>query len=111
MIVAKFGSNWFSGFREDDFFKSLQTDDDRRQVMAIAHLAFWRGELKKGNNSGKKCKKIVIIELETDLDIHKIHIHTKSSFNLTFCLQIINQKPIWDARTDDTHYYSRGTTH
>jgi hypothetical protein len=27
MIVAKFGSNWFSGFREEDFWKSLQTDD------------------------------------------------------------------------------------
>ena len=27
MIVTKFGSNWFSGFREEDFLKSLQTDD------------------------------------------------------------------------------------
>jgi hypothetical protein len=46
IIVGKLGSNWFSGFREEDFFKSLQTDDDRRQVMAIAHLAFWTGALK-----------------------------------------------------------------
>jgi len=47
MIVAKFGSNWFSGFREEDFWQTLQTDDDGRQVMTIAHMAFWTGELKK----------------------------------------------------------------
>jgi hypothetical protein len=41
MIQAKFGLNWPSGFRGEDFLKSLQTDD-RRQVMAIAHT----GELK-----------------------------------------------------------------
>jgi hypothetical protein len=43
MIQAKFGLNWPSGFREEDFWKSLQTDDGR-QVMVIAHT----GELKKG---------------------------------------------------------------
>jgi hypothetical protein len=36
MIQAKFGLNWPSGFRGEDFWKSLQTDD-RRQVKAIAH--------------------------------------------------------------------------
>jgi hypothetical protein len=41
MIQAKFGLNWPNGFRGEDFWKSLQTDD-RRQVMAIAHT----GELK-----------------------------------------------------------------
>jgi hypothetical protein len=41
MIQVKFGSNWPSGFRGDDFFKSLQTDNGR-QVMAIAHT----GEVK-----------------------------------------------------------------
>ena len=41
MIQVKFGLNWPSGFRGEDFFKSLQTDDGR-QVMAIAHT----GELK-----------------------------------------------------------------
>jgi hypothetical protein len=41
MIQAKFGLNWPSGFRGEDFVKSLQTDDGR-QVMAIAHT----GELK-----------------------------------------------------------------
>jgi hypothetical protein len=46
IIVGKLGSNWFSGFREEDFLKSLQTDDDGREVMAIAHLAFWPGALK-----------------------------------------------------------------
>jgi hypothetical protein len=35
-IVAKFDSNWFSGFREEDFLKTLQTDDTGLQVMAIA---------------------------------------------------------------------------
>jgi hypothetical protein len=41
MIQAKFGLYWPSGFRGEDFLKSLQTDDGR-QVMAIAHT----GELK-----------------------------------------------------------------
>ena len=41
MIQAKFGLNWPSGFRGEDFLKSLQTDDGR-QVMAIAHT----GEIK-----------------------------------------------------------------
>ena len=35
----------------------------------IANLKY-----KKGHNSGKNCRKIVIIELT--LDIHKIHLHT-----------------------------------
>ena len=30
MIQAKFGLNWPSGFRGEDFWKSLQTDDRRR---------------------------------------------------------------------------------
>jgi hypothetical protein len=42
MIQAKFGLNWPSGFRGEDFLKSLQTDDGR-QVMAIAHT----GELER----------------------------------------------------------------
>jgi hypothetical protein len=42
MIQAKLGLNWPSGFRGEDFWKGLQTDDGR-QVMAIAHT----GELKK----------------------------------------------------------------
>jgi hypothetical protein len=41
MIQAKFGLNWPSGFRGEDFWTSLQTDDGC-QVMAIAHT----GELK-----------------------------------------------------------------
>jgi hypothetical protein len=41
MIQAKFGLNRPSGFRGEDFLKSLQTDDGR-QMMAIAHI----GELK-----------------------------------------------------------------
>jgi hypothetical protein len=81
MIQAKFGLNWLSGFRGEDFWKSLQTDDGR-QLMAIAHtcvgrswqaehvcslnltsisysfwnkgrivLKFWKFDEKKGNNS------------------------------------------------------------
>ena len=42
MIQAKFGLNWPSGFRGEDFWTSLQMDDGR-QVMAIAHT----GELIK----------------------------------------------------------------
>jgi hypothetical protein len=42
MIQTKFGFNWSSSFRGEDFWKSLRrTTDDRRQVMAIAHLALW----------------------------------------------------------------------
>ena len=44
MIQAKFGLNWPSGFRGEDFLKSLQTDDGC-QVMAIAHkceLKTWK---------------------------------------------------------------------
>jgi hypothetical protein len=40
MIQAKFGLNWPSGFRGEDFLKSLQTDDGR-QAMAIAHMTLW----------------------------------------------------------------------
>jgi hypothetical protein len=40
MIQAKFGLNWPSGFRGEDFSKSLQMDDGR-QVMAIAHMTLW----------------------------------------------------------------------
>jgi hypothetical protein len=44
--VAKFGSNWFSGFREEDFFfGSLQMDDVGRRVVVVARLAFWSGVL------------------------------------------------------------------
>jgi hypothetical protein len=39
MIQAKFGLNWPSDFRGEDFLKSF---NDGRQVMAIAHT----GELK-----------------------------------------------------------------
>jgi hypothetical protein len=46
MIQAKFGLNWPSGFRGEDFWKSLQTGDGR-QVMAIAHT----GELKMSINA------------------------------------------------------------
>ena len=49
MIQAKFGLNWPSGFRGEDFLKSLQTDDER-QVMAIAHT----GELKMGTMNPTK---------------------------------------------------------
>ena len=34
MIVAKFGSNWFGGFKEEDFWKGLHTDDDGRTTDA-----------------------------------------------------------------------------
>ena len=40
MIQAKFGLNWPSGFRGEDFLISLQTDAGR-QVMAIAHMTLW----------------------------------------------------------------------
>jgi hypothetical protein len=46
---------------------------------------------KKGHNSGKNCRKIVIIEFV--INIYKIHLHTTPSFNLTFCSQLIIRKP------------------
>jgi hypothetical protein len=39
-IAAKFGPNLFSGFREDENMKSLDTDDERK-VMTKAHMALW----------------------------------------------------------------------
>ena len=36
---TKFGSNWSSGIRENEFWK-IVNDDDGHQVMAIAHMAF-----------------------------------------------------------------------
>jgi hypothetical protein len=38
MIQAKFGLNWPSGFRGEDFFLKFT---DGRQVMAIAHMILW----------------------------------------------------------------------
>ena len=51
MIQTKFGFHWSSTFRGEDFLKSLRRtmdDDDRCQVMAIAHMTLWigSGELK-----------------------------------------------------------------
>ena len=48
MIQAKFGLNWPSGFRGEDFWKSLLMDDGC-QVMAIPHMTLWvRWAKKKG---------------------------------------------------------------
>jgi hypothetical protein len=44
MIQTKFGFHWSSTFRGEDFWKSLRRttdDDDRCQVMAIAHLTLF----------------------------------------------------------------------
>ena len=68
MIQAKVGLNWPSGFRGEDFWKSLQTDDGC-QVMAIAHT----GELKrfdifqqmKGHNN--KHKKVIKHKIQHDM--------------------------------------------
>ena len=50
-IPAKFGSNWPSGFRKEAWnVKSLQTTDNRRQVMAIVHMDLWSRWTKKGLN-------------------------------------------------------------
>jgi hypothetical protein len=48
MIQAKFGLNLPSGFRGEDFGKSLQTDDGC-QVMAIAHTG---SDQERGNDYG-----------------------------------------------------------
>ena len=45
-IAAKFGPNLFSGFREDENMKSLDTDDERK-VMTKAHMALWARWAKK----------------------------------------------------------------
>ena len=49
IICTMFCNKWFSGFRGEDFWKSLMDEqtDDGRKVMAIAHLRVrWA---KKGN--------------------------------------------------------------
>ena len=38
-IHTKFGFNWSSSVRGEEFWKNVN-DDDGRQVMAIAHMAF-----------------------------------------------------------------------
>jgi hypothetical protein len=43
MIQVKFALNWPSGFRGEDFWKSLQTDAGR-QVMAIPHMRWAKKE-------------------------------------------------------------------
>jgi hypothetical protein len=53
MIQAKFGLNWPSGFRGEDFLKSLETDDGC-QVMAIAHTGELRIKNKQVNNQFKE---------------------------------------------------------
>ena len=39
-IRTKSDSSWASGVREEEFWKIANDDDDGRQVMAIAHMAF-----------------------------------------------------------------------
>jgi hypothetical protein len=56
MIQARLGLNWPSGFRGEDFWKSLQTDDGC-QVMAIAHT----GELKKNDTLKTTIDSVTII--------------------------------------------------
>ena len=47
-INTKFGSYWSSSFRGEEFWKIV--DDDGRQVIAIAHMAYGQViELKKGD--------------------------------------------------------------
>jgi hypothetical protein len=47
-IPPKFGSNWPSGFGEEALnVKSLQTTDDRRQMMAIVPMDLWSRWTKK----------------------------------------------------------------
>jgi hypothetical protein len=41
MIQTKFGFNWSSSFRGEDFLKGFRRTTDGRQVMAIAH-ARWK---------------------------------------------------------------------
>ena len=53
MIQAKISLNWPSGFRGEDFWKSIQTGDGR-QVMAIAHMTLWVSWAKKGCNNSFK---------------------------------------------------------
>jgi hypothetical protein len=93
MIQTKFGFNWSSSFRED-LWKSLQRttdDDDRCQVMAIAHLAFWARWAKKGHNSGKVNVKYTVIELNLYLMVHSIVLKCEKIW-LSHTLNII-QKP------------------
>jgi hypothetical protein len=61
MIQAKFGLNWPSGFRGEDFWKSLQTDD-RRQVMAIAHMTLWVRWANKNGAMGKGTQSCMVLQ-------------------------------------------------
>jgi len=64
MIVVKFGSNWPSGFRGEDFLKSLRTTDDRQRTPSDGNSShgFQPGELKIINEiSCRKRSKIYIV--------------------------------------------------
>jgi hypothetical protein len=63
---------------------------------------------KKRHNSGKNCRKIVVIKLS--LDTPKLHLHTTPSFNPTFRWQVIIRETIWDWHADWIYYYSPPST-
>ena len=75
------------------------------QVIIWKPIRDTRTKYKKGCNSGKICRKMIAIEI--DLDIHEIHLHTKPSFNLTICSQVIIWKPSTrtNGRTDGRHSF------
>ena len=62
MIQANFGLNWPSGFRGEDFWKSLQTDDGR-QAMAIPHMTLWV----------RWAKKVIPVNSEVLVDLKALH--------------------------------------
>ena len=61
MIVAIW--NWFSGFRDEDFWK---LPSHGRRVMTIANFAFWSGEIKRECintvHLKRECLNTVIVE-------------------------------------------------
>jgi hypothetical protein len=74
-IPAKFGSNRPSGFGEEAWnVKSLQTTDDRRQVMAIVHLDLWS---RWTNNTASSLDKIPAILYTFKSNIKSHHMERK----------------------------------
>ena len=67
-------------------------------------MKIWANKTENENATLKHCRKIVIIEL--DLDIHKIHLHTKPNFNLMLRSQII----IWKPKIMQFYSIKRGVT-
>ena len=89
-IPAKFGSNWPSGFGEEAWnVKSLQTTDDRCQVMAIVHLDLWSRWTNKVIYFNLKLKTTNCTKFQVHIEDYKIntyiYTYNKTQISVHWC--------------------------